>query len=822
MVLLPNVNKPVTVFEADMTAGPPNVAGTFRVSIDNPANKVFVRKWNIARGRQYELDQVQTGTASLDMADDLENLNPLNTASPYNTSGNTITAYRCLRIGSYWPTTGNVFCSTVSSSYDPSFESGVSTFTAGGGTTLASSGVRFQFGTKSLLVTQGGNTVTAWPTVKVPGVPGYTATVSVYAYLSGGCSLQIKCPDGANSTVLSTATTWTRMTVTYIQVNALDTITFAGTAVATPTYNLDGFQVEWAAAATTFSTSGPTFYPLYNGYIERYPTTYDMAGARSCHSLEAVDGLATLSRVSIAQAYATTIMADDPLFYLPLDNAGSSAQGNMGGVNTNNWVPFELPNSQNGAIQWSGDSNFDGTPAVVINQKNSGNPDPVSTGAVIDNSVAFLMVGPPLSMTTAAATMEVWFKYSAGFASGASLSSNFNLSVNQPNTTFIWVTAGNGRIVLYVRDLITDTYQIQLASTVNPAVDGAPNSDWHYFAITMYNSAGSPAIKFMVDGVEQSYSSPFTDIRSIGYGTVATDAFTGWGDPISQGSVSRVGVYNSDIGNTARVNHYQRGVGYIDEVSGARVSRLLTQYWTGTTSVATGYLHMAPDFDYNGRTLLEVLQEIQESERGLVYVNKSGTVIFEDRVSRYSAGQVSLWTFGENPSGASLTEYPYIEYAADFDPTYTFTQCNLSRPGNSDFSPVVNAASQTKYGQRVLTQTLQTNTDFDLTQAGIFYLDRYADPTVRISTLVLNPAANPALWPVVLSLEISQRVTVKRRTSNLTTSNEYYIEQINHDASADSGEWNVSLQLSPVFVPTAWVLGNSTYGVLGTTTVPVY
>ena len=78
------------------------------------------------------------------------------------------------------------------------------------------------------------------------------------------------------------------------------------------------------------------------------------------------------------------------------------------------------------------------------------------------------------------------------------------------------------------------------------------------------------------------------------------------------------------------------------------------------------------------------------------------------------------------------------------------------------------------------------------------------------------------MWHTVLGLEISQRVTVKRRSDSLTTSNDYYIEQIIHNVNSDTGEWTVDLQLSPVFNPTAWFLGDATYGVLGTTTIPVY
>jgi hypothetical protein len=267
-------------------------------------------------------------------------------------------------------------------------------------------------------------------------------------------------------------------------------------------------------------------------------------------------------------------------------------------------------------------------------------------------------------------------------------------------------------------------------------------------------------------------------------------------------------------------------VGYSGEISGARVTRLLTQYWAGDTSVAAGYLAMSDDLSYDptqdgsqSRMVLDVMQEIQESERGLFYAQADGTVVFEDRTSRYTQGQTSMGVFGENTAGG---EYPYVEYEDDVDPTYTFSQANLTRPGNGNFAPIVNATTAARYGQRGLTQTVQCLTDFDLTQTGLFYTNRYSNPPKRIARLVLNPAAYPLLWPVVLGLELSQRWTVKRRNAGLTTSHDYYIEKISHRGDSDSFTWLVELQMSPVFNTSAWVLGDATYGILGTTTTPVY
>jgi hypothetical protein len=823
-VTLPNPNKPLMAFDVNFQTGPPNPTGGARVSINSPSARCFVRQWDVVRGRQYELNQVQAGAATLNVVDPLENLNPLNATSPYNTGGNTIAPYRAIGLYCYWPTVGNVFNPMVNPGFDPSFENGTSGFVASGGTTLARSTAQAFVGTHSLLVTQGGNTSAAWPSVVIPGVPGMTATISVYAYLTGGSSLQIQCPDGTVSSVLSTQTTWTRVTVAYAQVNAQERTVLAGTGTATPTFYLDAFQVEWAASASAFTTTGPTRYQIFNGYVERYPTSYDMAGTRARHPLQAVDALAMLSRTNISQSYDATVTADVPRWYAPLDNTTVPVQGQVGGVNTDNWIPYNLPNSPYGAVQWGSDTNLDGTSAVVVSQRNPTNPVS-SAGNVPNNRTVLEFKGSPLSVSTIGATFEGWFKPVAGGMELMQFCEGFDASslTPAPGSSILVGNLVNvqSTFAFALFDQVTSGFEFVTVNSVNPAVSNFADGKWHYYAVTLTNVSGSPGLTLTVDGTEIAVASPFGSARNIGFPIVETDAYSGYGDPVAQMSAARIAAYASDIGRARRLAHYRRGVGYVNELSGVRVRRLLDQYWGGVTKTADGYLKMAPDFAYNTRTLLDVIQEIQESERGLVYVDRNGTVVFEDRSSRYQ-NQVPVAVFGENPSGASSTEYPYVQYSADLDPTYVFTQANLTRPDNSNFPPRVNATSQAKYGQRILTQTLQTNTDFDLGQAATFYLHRYADPKVRISVLTLNPAANPALWPVVLGLEISQRVTVKRRTAALTTSNDYYVEQIHHKADAETGEWTVELQLSPVFVPSVWVLGDHTYGKLGTGTACVY
>lgn len=851
MVKLANPNWPLGGFEVDFTSGPPNTPGSSRKSIEAKYRRLAIPQFSIDRGRQYELDQVQSGVFTALMKDPLELFNADNVSSPFNAGLNAITPYRAMWNWWIWPNqpgSGNINSTTVNTAYDPSFElnpfSALGNWAAAGGTTtLAQSGVQHFDGIKALLVTQSA----AGAGFGVQNVfrtsPDITYTFSAYVFPTGGCSVTMRVVD-ANGTTWTSATaatqnTWQRLSITWDTVDTLEPITIYGTGVTTPTFYVDAVQLEFGANASTFTTTGPKLYMLWTGYVERFPVRYDMSGLRALHNLSGVDALAILSRTAVAQTYTATITTDGPVAYAPLSNAkpptssGTLSSGTetgtiTGAVMTGNPIARA---SATGSINWAGDTQPDSTPAVVLQQGNANNPPKaghaVGTYPNEQQTVFDVLPAGVGSVNNASATIEIWAKFSSGVVIPMQLISTavhgggLNIELGYGSSTtqnVVQIITLGGQLFFEIYDPaggLAATYDVSNA-TISGA--GFPDGQWHYFAITFY--AGSN-IALTYDNVEFDYVGP-TGARNYGFSNFHAEATSDYGDIQSQMSIARFAVYNTDIGSTARNKHYQRGIGYKGEISGARATRLLNQYWAGASSVAAGYLAMAADHGYNTRVLLDVLQEIQESERGLTYADRNGTVVFEDRTSRYTAGQTSIWVFGENPVGASPTEYPYEDYAVDVDPTYTFSQSNLTRPDNSNFAPVVNATTQAKYGQRVLSQEVQCNYDFDLTQAAVFYNNRYANPVPRVSKLTLNPAANPALWPVVLSLEISQRVTVKRRNAGLTVSREYYIEKISHQVDADAGKWTVDLQMSPVFVPQAWVLENATYGVLGTTTTPVY
>jgi hypothetical protein len=173
----------------------------------------------------------------------------------------------------------------------------------------------------------------------------------------------------------------------------------------------------------------------------------------------------------------------------------------------------------------------------------------------------------------------------------------------------------------------------------------------------------------------------------------------------------------------------------------------------------------------------------------------------------------------------------YEDLQYDYDPTYVYSQAQLTVDGTNDVVTVNNATSATNYGQRILSKTMYVPDDWEALQAANFYTARYAAPAgapgsstpYRINKMTINPAANPTLWQAALSLGVDDRITVTKKTAAGTIiTGDYYIEQVQHNVDVASSKWTVNYQLSPVWNKQAWLLGDSTNGVLGSTTTVVY
>lgn len=654
-------------------------------------------------------------------------------------------------------------------------------------------------------------------------VPRVTYTFSAWMYsTTSGATTTMTI--GTATQTQSTLTTWQRFSIIFTATAAVTKVAWTGSAAGT-VVTVDDLQLEVGTTASTYTgTSGPKYFPRYTGYIERYPQTWVDAGFRGMKPLEGVDALSVLSRTVINQTYASTILADSPTVYIPYTDAAPPTtidlpQGGQPGYG------YTFLGNSSSSVNFQGDSFLDGSSALTVVQQNA---NPAIGG---DNTYVTYAGTRNLSVTMnpQSSTLEFWVKPTSGavWMGAGSVPATENPNTDVTGTTYyLGLYTSAGKLFGKYNDPAGGGYFSGL-----PGWSGYPDGQWHYIALVQI---GSNKFHFYVDGVAGGTGTMSGSLsQAVLLNNFYVEATTYFGDPVTEVSVANMAFYPAVLSDAKLATHYKRGVGYINELTGARVARLLNAYWSTTAyAVAPGTTQLAPDFNYDpagspqsARTMLDVLEEISTTENGFLWANAAGAVVWEDRSTR-AALQTSTATLG---LGAGQIHFEDLRY--DFDPTYVYSQVNLSRPANSNFAPQTNSTSLANYGQRILSVTLQVNSDFDLSQAATFYLARYAAPggapgtgtAPRISKITLNPSADPTMWGFILALDLSQRITVTFATSaGVTITGDYYVENISESHDPATITHLVDLQLSPVFVPTAWVLGDSTYGVLGTTTVPIY
>lgn len=106
-----------------------------------------------------------------------------------------------------------------------------------------------------------------------------------------------------------------------------------------------------------------------------------------------------------------------------------------------------------------------------------------------------------------------------------------------------------------------------------------------------------------------------------------------------------------------------------------------------------------------------------------------------------------------------------------------------------------------------------------------YLLARLKAPQLQFSDLSLAPEGDPAgLWPKALGFELNTRITVKRRPpgGGSAISQESQIQDITHTYAASPQSWTTTWRLSLADPTSYWLLGDTTYGVLGTTTIPAF
>lgn len=567
-------------------------------------------------------------------------------------------------------------------------------------------------------------------------------------------------------------------------------------------------------------------YPIWRGFVDRWPSTYSSGGVRSWTPLQAVDVLTVLALTKLKTILRQEMLVDQPSAYYPLDDAAGSrtAASLVPGITPAalQYVSFDLT-SYNGLANFGAATATPGDPGtgLVFNPGLQPDNTPINGYVLVLNAG---VSGNPLTLAAPGFTVD--FRtitpvraYDTGILQALYLTTNSY----GPNMFYVGLVGGYFQAQLGYTDSTSGLTYISVNNRglgINFA-DGKP----HHVVASASISNTQIVLTLTVDGVKQTATFPasgaagFTSgSRPLTVGTLASKA----ANPMTflasvcAGTMTHQAIYPFVLSDARIAAHYQAGINLLaGELLSARANRLLGYLPAPVPSLIGASASSVGVEAFAGNTLLAELQALAKWENGNLYVNGSGQVTFAGRQARY--GTPSRYTFGEAPG-----ELPYTSLSYDFDTSYLYNEVMIGRTGGST-GYAADQPSIGQHGQRTLPLTFGTNSDLEVQDAAAYLLDRHRNPVERIPQLVIDPSSNPALWPAALGLEIGDRITVARRPFGAPMkTGDFHVEHIAHNTNAATGRWTVTFLLSPANLNNYWRLDDPVYGLLDVSTRLAY
>lgn len=222
-----------------------------------------------------------------------------------------------------------------------------------------------------------------------------------------------------------------------------------------------------------------------------------------------------------------------------------------------------------------------------------------------------------------------------------------------------------------------------------------------------------------------------------------------------------------------------------------------------------------------GSSALSHVQSVEDTENGRLFAAPDGTIVFQGRHYRILNSATSKGTIGD-----SAGEIPYRDATYTSDDANIWNDINVT-PTNADGSEgttesASSSSSKTSYFERTKNATILSSSTTEALANAQYLAALYGNPDAKLPPLTLLPQNATVKWPTVLAMTNGDRFTWKRRPAYGTISTDGFVEQISESIAPDHVSWMTSVQMLPADDQSGWLLGNSTYGLLGSTTRLVY
>ena len=533
--------------------------------------------------------------------------------------------------------------------------------------------------------------------VRLTYTPSGTVSASAWFYVPGGwpaAQVNLDWFDVTMTQISPTtgipvpvpAATWTQVTSANVSappgaVYAVFTPILVGTPSASDVFWID--EAALVPGPATVQTGlvrletpirlsawwGGRHYPVWFGYIERYPQAWPDLPQWGMSQITATDVVSVASAVSMFSAMQGEILADNPYSYLPCNEQyTSSTEGptlQFSLLDANGLIALNYaPGNQAPGVYGDGLNSpvNTGLPVNLLGDQNTGLG--TSSYSTQDKghrgpSVTYYDPQLPTNSSGSGLTIEFWFQFD-GTTQDCTL-----LTIYGPPSTFkAPARSGNGALGYVLINGTSGTITVHGPGNFEltfPAPLSA--SDPQQIVLVMTTSNGDCQVYF--NGVLQGsvilgVASTFYAV-GLGPGRWSYDADNAYSYDAFNYSAAHLAIYSYQLTPLRIAAHYNTGYTGASGVSAAqRFAQILTWatlglkrgyfWWQGATGNAE-ITQIGAAYALNGSSAADAVNTLEQTESGRSYAQANGSYTYLERWGTYNLA--SQATFGDLPVPAT-------------------------------------------------------------------------------------------------------------------------------------------------------------------------
>ena len=374
-------------------------------------------------------------------------------------------------------------------------------------------------------------------------------------------------------------------------------------------------------------------------------------------------------------------------------------------------------------------------------------------------------------------------------------------------TSWLYHFHWNGSVLKFGPSTSTGSYTLGFA---------APD-EWHHVLVTIDWTSTTRIIKGYLNGLKvldtTSSFQPAAEARAVNIGRRASE-----NDQYFKGEISEIAIYPTVLTPTDAAALYAAQLdGFETQLTGARIAYVLDTPGASVGIAITDY-----DLDpgatiMNGPnsptdvSALEAIQIAADTDLGQFFIAADGKPTFHDRHYRLIDQATPIATLDQ-------TDYETIDLLGR-DDVKVMNDVRVYPSDASDPFIATDDESRGEFGRRTYELTIYPNDQNEAYDFAHYLLERFRQPVDDVQLIPFRLYEEVSDFPVLLGAEIGDRYTIQAPLTGDDLNLDVFVEKVSHSITLPA-VWRMAWGVSPAGeAESFWILGVAGSSELGETTV---